>query len=110
MSDAKLEQIKARLKAATPGPWGFHTSYPAMEPTLEIISKPKQTSICDMVYGTEYDRDLIANAPTDLAYLLKCLSSAQELVAAANKYLDGEITTKVFESYIRDYEQATGGE
>lgn len=57
-----LEPIKARLAAATPGPWEMQDEY---------IACPDGDFVCTIVDGgTERDAMLIANAPTDLAALV----------------------------------------
>lgn len=78
----RLEEIEKRLAAATPGPWAEHTSghYSLGELSKEIKSVPNRVSICNMVYGTSYDRNFIANAPTDIAYLLERVKAQVKLI------------------------------
>jgi hypothetical protein len=79
--DERLGEIRARLDAATPGPWGRIISRGFQE-TPQSPDKAVDT-ICasGMVYhDTDNNRskvfadsELIANAPTDIARLLQAL-------------------------------------
>lgn len=72
-----LDAIKARLTAATPGPWRVSRQ--------NIDERPGTSEVCDLVNDCwvivehndlgryEDDADLIAHAPTDLAYLCATL-------------------------------------
>ena len=67
MSDKPdIEGIKARLAAATPGPWAL-VDFPVMFPRVQSIAEDK-TSICETWEWA--DAKFIAAAPTDLAALL----------------------------------------
>ncbi len=79
MSTLDLEPIKARLAAATPGPWGFHVLPQPVGITVATIHSeqgPRET--CWTVdlppeiggMGTEKDAEFIANAPEDIAALV----------------------------------------
>lgn len=81
MSPERLAEIRARLEAATPGPWkarrtrtdlAFHV--PAMvvwersEGTTRVLTF---VAVCEAALApNDANADLIANAPTDLADLL----------------------------------------
>jgi hypothetical protein len=67
MSDKPdIEGIKARLAAATPGPWAL-VDFPVMFPRVQSIAEDK-TSICETWEWA--DARFIAAAPTDIAALL----------------------------------------
>jgi len=76
----RLAEIRARLAAATPGPWAVHS-----DPTFT----PLRAVAIDGPYGWDVvaerispnDADLMANAPTDLAYLLAEVDGARERIA-----------------------------
>ncbi|MBN9607824.1 MAG: hypothetical protein BGO26_10160 [Actinobacteria bacterium 69-20] len=63
-----LDAIKARLAAATPGPWDYVGQGWITHPgtTFAAVGTPDQ----GMIPCTDADADLIAHAPTDLAALL----------------------------------------
>jgi hypothetical protein len=66
----KLEEIKARINNATPGPWVFH---PADECDDWIIYNSEFTFVKQDDSGVPVSKEdgaLIANAPSDLTYLL----------------------------------------
>lgn len=65
MSD-RLTQIRARLDAATPGPW---VVTPPREGKRSSGVRRGRLEIAWSVYATE-DADLIAHAPADIAWLL----------------------------------------
>lgn len=75
-----LDAIRARLEAATSGPWRECKSYGAVvsdRPTLRYKSK-EEADLDREFYGgypicesaTSFDRELIIHAPTDIADLL----------------------------------------
>ena len=74
LSDARLTEIRARLAAATPGPWHvFRDSIVASawvnrgdDPICEVVTDANDRSPDQ----GDTDARLIANAPTDLADLL----------------------------------------
>ena len=63
---ADIEAIKARLAAATPGPWAL-VDFPVMFPRVQSIAEDK-SNICE-TWGWA-DAKFIAHAPTDIAALL----------------------------------------
>jgi hypothetical protein len=81
MPDDRVEAIRERLAAATPGPWEW---WP--DPTGEDYSVgrpeevPGEVGDSSQFVGTadeQADADLIANAPSDLTHLLSALSAAE---------------------------------
>ncbi len=66
-------QIRERLAKATPGPWE-HAQDEVMNTVVHFVhTQKKANSFCISIRipGTkEHDADLIANAPSDLAWLL----------------------------------------
>lgn len=66
-----LQPIKARLAAATPGPW---TASPNVQPRgVAAVAEVNTVLVLSSgpLYGSPaQDADLIANAPTDLAALV----------------------------------------
>lgn len=82
----QLDQIKNRLAAATPGPWANETYgiYGGKGQYDEIIER--EVDCMSYCYGgtarmiiEPANRELIANAPTDLAALITALESVMEL-------------------------------
>lgn len=63
MSD-RINEIKSRLDAATPGPW--HNVYPFI-----VANEYMQGGICTVEIGQKPDADLIAHAPADIAWLIE---------------------------------------
>ena len=64
-----LTQVKARLSAATPGPW--HYGHQSESSDLIDINGPDHLWIAEADYGK--DSSLIVNAPTDLARAIEAL-------------------------------------
>lgn len=67
MTEERINEIRARLAAASPGPWRIGP----------VFDEPQETIVCDaqMVANTVHGNDmpnaaLIAHAPTDIADLL----------------------------------------
>jgi hypothetical protein len=95
ITPTRIAEIRARLEAATPGPWR-HTN------SGESIHPQKGLMICGMAQAEterEADRnarnfDLIANAPADLADLLAALDAAQ-----AERQEDHDILREAFNAY-----------
>lgn len=67
-----LEPIKARLDAATPGPflWNGRELF-SQSPTKAAGLNQKMSIPLDGAWATEFDLDLIASAPTDIAALVE---------------------------------------
>lgn len=79
---SRLADIKARLDAATPGPWLADT-----EQHTIIVEDTAATVVC-AESGTPYgvvgaDADLIAHAPDDLRYLLDRVREAERMLKTA---------------------------
>ncbi len=78
MSDERLAEIRARLEAATPGPWVASEGDGAT--WVDSVGRNGllvcNTGVISNRYSTANTR-LIANAPADLAYLLAELAAAQ---------------------------------
>ena len=79
MSTLDLEPIKARLAAATPGPWDFHVLPQSVGITVATIHSeqgPRETRwTVDLPpeiggMGTRADAEMIAHAPEDIAALV----------------------------------------
>ncbi len=80
---ADLEQIKARLAAATPGPWEWDD---ADEPRWLMTSDEDIVGDCD-VRG-DGNAALIANAPADLAACVGRIETLERLAGHALSFLD----------------------
>ena len=77
MTDKRLQEIEARLEAATPGPWrrnGMRWIVTGQSHPLCQVSEPFHRQIQN---GTGQDEEFIANAPSDIAYLLAALRRAK---------------------------------
>ena len=94
MNNDRLNAIRARLAAATPGPWrmekpvGCCTVY--TDPT-DADSDAMQVCI---MYGTPWDEwqdvanaALIAHAPADIAYLLTRIQEMEEALTEAHAFV-----------------------
>lgn len=72
----RIAQIRARVEAATPGPW---VTWPdGTEESVEAVAVGR--FVCHLNSNMRQFREdaaLIANAPADLAYLLSELAAAQ---------------------------------
>lgn len=86
MTNQKLKEIRARLDAATPGPWTFSAS---LFTDARIWIEPLDCGLIikaesKVLYGKLGEiAHLIANAPTDIAYSLSLIekqSRAIELI------------------------------
>jgi hypothetical protein len=117
---SRLDEIQARLDAATPGPWGH---WPEAG-TIEIIgtdepgsSEPRSPFVLiasevrpakgwgeEIYAGPEPDADLIAHAPTDLATLI-------EFARRVEAVLDDHDSTneQVFDDLDRAMKRLIGG-
>lgn len=81
----RLAEIEKRLREATPGPWEGHISDGSLRGPCGPIAYMRATCVTDQWCG---DIELIANAPSDLAYLLSRLKLAEEVVEAAREALE----------------------
>ncbi|THV25986.1 hypothetical protein [Glycomyces paridis] len=84
----RLAEIRARLDAATPGPWQDAGDVSG----IETASGERITIGDDSGYGCVYiddgDRDLLANAPADLTYLLDVAEDCEARLAAKQHLVD----------------------
>lgn len=86
--DERLEEIRARVAAATDGPWGeYHQDYNAGWYSDGVYSQDKgqwiiaaNNAAC-AVKATPADRAFIAHARSDIPYLLDQLTQAQGRIA-----------------------------
>ena len=97
LQNNRLAQIKARLTAATPGPW---KAYNENEPPYgalwcvanELYHNPKSDDDralgLQLECGTKEDAELIANAPTDLAWLIERCEKLEAVADAAKGWRD----------------------
>lgn len=99
--DPRLDEIQARLDAATPGPWETHQDmvrigFEELEP-LSVAKRVRKPGVTEMHYVVPWvnevcDQEFIANAPDDVAYLLAELRKARErarrVAAVATRYRD----------------------
>ena len=79
--DPRLNEIQARLSAATPGPWEHGHHWDSSEWIKGGIGGRKFRPASDTTYEwlpTSADAEFIANAPADVAFLLAELRKARE--------------------------------
>ena len=95
---SRLDEIEARLEAASPGPWEVVTGgWQVRGPECNICGVfHHHVQIHDGGRNVtdnpaERDAELIANAPADLRYLLE---RVRELEAAAAEYVSSEIARR----------------
>ena len=88
MSD-RLQEIRARLDAATPGPWrDDHQSWCIWAPDHEADEPDARCLVAEVGCGP--DTDLIAHAPADIAWLLDEVERLRNTsLSAANPLCDG---------------------
>lgn len=77
----RLDEIEARLAAATPGPWEAD----ALEGNLDAANG---TRVANVGWWSDTDADIIAHAPADLAALVEF---ARLIEAANDRYMKGFI-------------------
>ena len=110
MSELDLEPIKARLEAATPGPWDFYVLPQSVGITTATIHSehgPRET--CWTVdlppeiggMGTEKDAEFIANAPEDIAALVAEVEQLREQVEAV-KALHMPVDVKLYAATVKE--------
>lgn len=88
MTNARLQEIAARLKAATPGPWFESTSSNYFEDGAVVVREARDGNTppperCGRVVAVmtkldecQYENaSFIAHAPADVAYLLELVES-----------------------------------
>lgn len=65
----RLQDIRARLDAATPGPWADdYKSWCVWAPNHDLKEREDRCLVAEVGCGP--DTDLIAHAPSDIAWLL----------------------------------------
>jgi hypothetical protein len=89
MSD-RLAEIRARLDAATDGPWttdvgpldehGESVWFPHDTTVHGVTAYHRQRYVAD-AYGNEHDCELIAHAPADIEWLLAEVEARDERIA-----------------------------
>ena len=89
----RLADIQARLDAATPGPWSYFVDKWHVH---EIRTNDDETIIGVSIFVAE-DAEFIANAPTDITYLLERVRMWRALAEDAIAEFD-EVR-----SYVDDY-------
>lgn len=84
----RLNEIKARLKAASPGPWNVGYNWEQQHPGLFIYEK--QSTDCGTIITagdeaalSKEDAEFIANAPDDIAFLLIEINKLIDIVSLA---------------------------
>jgi hypothetical protein len=87
MSDTeRIEEIKARLQAATPGPWEYQERSDAY---THIVRTPPSRFLCQLSQDTsgvtEANARLIASAPSDISWLLSRLEDAERRVSETER-------------------------
>ena len=102
-----VDDIKARLAAATPGPWilSSYTSPRGARHWLQVGTQEAAGQICRAATDCLSDCSLIAHAPSDIAFLLSRVEaleavakiarrSAQEMMEALARLdaIDGSLT------------------
>jgi hypothetical protein len=76
----RLDEIEARLAAATPGPWYHDPKTTDVTAPEAIVSSRHITYIHSHTVVDHANADLIANAPVDLAALVAVARAARRLV------------------------------
>lgn len=72
-----LDAIEARLAAATPGPWVLDWPGQCCATYCVVaVAGADETSVAHNVTSKPADADFIANAPADIARLMKALRDA----------------------------------
>lgn len=85
---ARLDEIEARLRAATPGSWVSGQQRPAHSDTLLIwdaVFSDTPEGLIAYVNTGEATAALIANAPSDLAALLRVARAAEAYCRALSE-------------------------
>jgi hypothetical protein len=89
----RIDDIKARLAAATPGPWRYWTN--GFDRYVIGNEDPKTGTFESIIGGEPHEGaidendpncTLIANAPADLAYLLRVAEAARSVFAALDEH------------------------
>ncbi|GIP55928.1 hypothetical protein [Paenibacillus vini] len=93
----RIQEIRERLEAASPGPWTIYeySDYRGYEVHKYPIGYKSAITGWGKVLQTKEDASLIANAPTDISYLL---SEVERLQTALEFYAD----EKTYETNVVD--------
>jgi hypothetical protein len=88
MSDTRIAAIRARLEAATEGPWEIYEEPVGRRSTPTItVAQPRGNVVCRVgpkgIKGVAPDANLIAHAPADIAFLLEQIAAWQATAAQA---------------------------
>lgn len=109
------EQMKARLAAATPGPWepmrsglyGMRVVHVDGEWDEGIIPNEFITIVVPALRNHQ-DAEFIANAPTDLAKLHAALDAVEAVISAADLESDEALQEHLAESILAAIRNALG--
>jgi hypothetical protein len=93
----RIDDIRKRLEAATPGPWEMNGSGPGYILEDATSGHAIRCEVCPPEETIPIDYEFIANAPTDIAYLLRLVEEYEAAmpawdarIAAARKRAEGE--------------------
>ncbi len=89
-SGERLAAIKARLEAATPGPWESKINGNTVR-SYGIVSSTR--TICSSISTLTADAELIAHAPDDISFLLGLAEEREAYWATRHGNAMGEIQT-----------------
>lgn len=73
ITEQRLKEIEERLKNATPGPWEMRYLFGSKDLPVSIVHGDKSETVFEWSESSTSscaDVELIAHAPSDLAYLL----------------------------------------
>jgi hypothetical protein len=71
----RINEIRARLQAATPGPWKIDPDDPTKFESIVSTADDRPWGWVEVARSIGPDAKLIANAPEDIAYLLERLEA-----------------------------------
>ena len=91
----RLAEIRARLDAATPGPWRIieplqQTARPARRMLVADLEASQQSSELGNVQLSWFDTRFIAHAPADIAWLLDEVERYRRLARVAREKVEDE--------------------
>jgi hypothetical protein len=97
LTPERIEKIRKRLKAATPGPWFLERDYLSVSTSWTDPEDPHDDGggwnlalAVDTGPRPHNDASLIANAPSDLAALLAHITAQQERIERLGRILAAE--------------------
>lgn len=99
----RIDEIRERLSKATPGKWEVRAQLPYSEAMLLFVGREDgNRSLASGMWnagpGLERDKnnfEMIAHAPSDLAYLLSQLDAARKVVEAGERLASWAISVKL---------------